>query len=63
MVDVAALNVATAEAESGRHMWADANGAKVDVATVKNVTSRVAEMYIDQGCVQVSPSAPALGSE
>jgi hypothetical protein len=63
MVDVAALNVATEKAERGRHMWADAIGVKVEVATVTEVTIRVAELGIDQGGVQVSARVPALKYE
>jgi hypothetical protein len=44
-------------------MWADANGAKVEVATVTEVTIIVAEMGIDQGGVQVSARVPALEYE
>jgi hypothetical protein len=52
MVDVAALDVATEKAEGGKHIRADANGAKVEAATVNEVTIQVVEIRIDRGGVQ-----------
>jgi hypothetical protein len=63
VADVAARDVTTAKAGDGGDMWAGASIAKVEVATVDEVTIKEAEIWVDRDGVEVHPSMPALENE
>jgi hypothetical protein len=52
MVDVAALDVATAKASGGGDMWVSASGTKTEVATADEFTIRDPEKQADWDGVQ-----------
>jgi hypothetical protein len=60
VVDVAALDVTTAEASGGGDVRVGASCAKAEVATVDDVAVRETEIRGDRDGVQASPSVPAL---
>jgi hypothetical protein len=56
VVYVTTLDVTTAKAGFGGNVWVGYSGAKVEMATVDEVTIRDAEIGVDRDCVQVSPA-------